>query len=999
MCRPVLCFFAHCGPFFRSFTGLIAVFLALLFGALAHGAPASPSASARTVTIGILNDNEPYSWVNAQGVPQGFSIDVLEEVSRHTGVRFTYRAGNWPEIYSAFMRGELDAIDEISFREDRAQRMLFSQPYHFRHTVIMHNATRPLPYLNTIEDLAAYRVGVVSDIFYAKELQEKGIKLVFYDNLPGLIRALAFGWVDAVIGAEMTLSFLAHKAGFPHLVVSGPLPLKGFEVEDFRVAVQLHDRALLTQIDEGLARIPSTTMAALLEKWQELGGALLIQKPAFVLTESQRDYLRQLGPVRVGIMRDYAPFSFLDAGHLQGLSIDVLRRLQDMTGLEVMPVVDRWSSLLDLLREGRIDLLADMSRAPEREAYTVFTQPYHIIPNVFFVRDPSRRIDSLADLQGLRLGLSAGIFYESRLRHKLGDAQVRSFPNQSVLFEALGQGEVDAVVTALPSGLHWTREHGLSDVRIAGLLELDGMEAGEDLRFGMRPDLAPLRDILDQALSAISHTERRTIENRWLGARFTPLNDAQANNSPRITLTQAEQAYLQQRGHTLTLCVDPNWLPLDALDKHGQHTGLAADVMALLTQRLNLTTHVRRTADWAESLKAARQGQCDMLPMIMQTPQRQADFQFTTPYYVTPTVLLGRIETPFVDALEDFRQKKVAVVRHYAFAELLRLRYPHLVLVEVSDEREGLRRLQNREVDAYMSTLMTTSYYLREMGLADIKVIARVPIDWTLSMASGKDAPLLHAILQKFVDSLTEEERRRIEARWNAIELSESVNYTLAIQIGLGALLLVILMVLWNRKLGSLNRKLAHANDELARLTRIDTLTQIGNRKFFDHEFEAVFAHCAREHVLLVVAMIDIDYFKQINDTHGHRAGDDCLRALARLLNQHARGQTEHVARLGGEEFVVFAPCQKPHTMRQWFEDLRLAAQALRVPSQSESPPLSFSISIGVVMGQPDAQNTPSVFLERADQAMYAAKRAGRNRCLYGGLSGPFHENGFDALP
>ncbi|MFN4063848.1 MAG: transporter substrate-binding domain-containing protein, partial [Parazoarcus communis] len=85
------------------------------------------------ISIGVVADNEPYSWVD--GVePAGFSIDVLEEIARQAGVSFSYRFGSWPEIYPAFMRGEIDAIDEISFRQDRAEKVLFTEPYHFRQT-------------------------------------------------------------------------------------------------------------------------------------------------------------------------------------------------------------------------------------------------------------------------------------------------------------------------------------------------------------------------------------------------------------------------------------------------------------------------------------------------------------------------------------------------------------------------------------------------------------------------------------------------------------------------------------------------------------------------------------------------------------------------------------------------------------------------------------------------------------------------------------------------
>ena len=96
-------------------------------------------------------------------------------------------------------------------------------------------------------------------------------------------------------------------------------------------------------------------------------------------------------------MRDYAPYSFESGTRIHGLTVDILNRISDLTGLQVIPVEGQWVELLPLFRDGEIDVLANMSFRPERQAFTRFTEPYHTIPNVAFTRDPTVRYNNSCD--------------------------------------------------------------------------------------------------------------------------------------------------------------------------------------------------------------------------------------------------------------------------------------------------------------------------------------------------------------------------------------------------------------------------------------------------------------------------------------------------------------------------------------------------------------------------------------------------------------------------
>ncbi|WP_292048634.1 transporter substrate-binding domain-containing protein [Marinobacter sp.] len=923
------------------------------------------------VSVGIVADNKPYTSMVGR-TASGFSIDIVREVARQSGLDIEFRAGTWPEVFGAFERGDIDVIEGISYNDDRARTIQFTEPYHIRQMHLMHDTANPLKNIDSLKSLNNYRIGVVRDVYFRDALKTAGVSLVTYDSIPGLIRALAFGWVDGIIGPELTLDYYANQAGFRFLEIAGPAPLGEWSKEDFRLGVLKENDELFKVVSGGLAAIPDERIKELFNRWQEYGGTSVAESSDFTLSDAHQRYISEAGPVRVGFMSDYAPFSFHDADALQGLSVDVLNRISDLTGLQIIPVPGQWSELYPRFLNRDIDIMANISKTEEREAFTRFTRPYHIIPNVAFTLDKNLLFNSLADLQGLKVAIGSGIYYEGALREALGD-NVFSFTAQQAMFQALAEGSVDVALAALPNGNYWVRELRIAGVDIAGEMTLDGMP-GEDLRFGVRPALEPLAFIMDAALGAISQTEMRTIENRWLG---TSTRRNQPPGTGPLTFSDAEQAWLADRNRRLTICVDPDWLPLEGLSEDNKHLGISADIFALFTERSNIKFTPLPVDSWAESTKAVKERRCDLLPMAMETPELLEYLSFTEPYIQIPSVLLGRVEAPYINTLDDISDQPVGVVKDYAFLELLRTTNPHLNLVEVPSEKTGLRMVQERKLAGYLGTLSTASYNMQELGLADLKVLGRIPADWTPGVATRNDQPELLNIMQKLVSSLTDEERKSVEQQWAGL-LEPTVDYTLMFQLTVGAVVLVGLLCYWNRKLGRLNRELAAANDRLAHLSVTDDLTQIGNRSYFDREFSKSFHWCQRHGAGFAVAMVDADHFKEINDTYGHDAGDRCLVALADTMRTHFRRDTDRLTRFGGEEFVMFTSFSDREELVSRLEGFREGLAGQTTCCNDEQ--IRFTVSIGLATGTPGKDTVPAEFLRLADKALYLAKQNGRNR-------------------
>jgi diguanylate cyclase (GGDEF)-like protein len=167
----------------------------------------------------------------------------------------------------------------------------------------------------------------------------------------------------------------------------------------------------------------------------------------------------------------------------------------------------------------------------------------------------------------------------------------------------------------------------------------------------------------------------------------------------------------------------------------------------------------------------------------------------------------------------------------------------------------------------------------------------------------------------------------------------------------------------------------------IERLSMIDQLTGIPNRRSFDSRLRMEWRQAVREQMPISLLMMDLDKFKDINDTYGHQQGDVVIKIVAGLFSQNLRRAADFTARWGGEEFTILLPNTPMDGAIDVAESIRAAVEDTTIPNEGGQD-FKITISIGVASTIPTNDSSIDAFITNADKALYAAKEAGRNKVM-----------------
>lgn len=699
---------------------------------------------------------------------------------------------------------------------------------------------------------------------------------------------------------------------------------------------------------------------------------LFLFSPAYaanqhLLSPEEVAWLQQhKAPIRVHNERDWAPFNFNENGTPKGYSIDYMDLVAKKIGIKIQYISGpSWSEFLEMMKNGSLDVMINIASTKERRSYLRFTEPYFITRTALFVLNSNNTISDLDDLAGKKIGFTKGFFFGEFIRESYPDIEIVTFGSTLESLIGVEKGLVDAAIEVPVVGKKLLRDAKLSSVKQGGVVT--------DPRFittfyiATRKDNPMLNDIIQKGMDAISPEEELFIRKKWrIDERNTPL------------ISQDEAAYLSKLT-ALNVCVNPDRLPLEAVNIDGTLTGISSEFVELLSKRMNIPFNIVPTQNWNETLKLAKKGGCDLLPMITKTKERQEYLSFSAPWLSTPLVIATRQDQIYISNIKQVTDQKFGVVKGLASYEILSAAHPNLTLVKVESIRDGLKKVEDGTLFGLIGTIPAISRAIQADSLTKVKISGDVGLNLDFAVGVPKEKKKLLGIVDKSLDTIDNVPITNIYNRWLSVEYIDRFDYTRFWQVLAGFLVITCYLLYRYRRGVQVTAELRQAHSEVESINlklieqaRTDTLTQMANRLKIDEELYLELSRFKRTHESFSVILLDIDNFKKVNDNYGHPVGDQVLKSIADILKQNTRSY-DLAGRWGGEEFLVICPATRREGVVSLAEHLRLAIMNginQKLPAQTAS------------FGVATVQDRDSVndLIRRADEAMYRAKEGGRNR-------------------
>lgn len=680
------------------------------------------------------------------------------------------------------------------------------------------------------------------------------------------------------------------------------------------------------------------------------------------LTSQQEQWLESNRLLRVGIWIDSPPLAFIEVdGQPRGIVVDYLSLIERRLGARLSPRV--YATLAKAqagLRRGEVDLAPVVLDGPDRDL--TYSDPFLSVPVVVMTRDDSSGLDGMADLAGKLLMVKS--LHPAEFWTRRDHPQVKLVPvNDDGGLWAVAEGRADGMIGGLLDLVWAARSQGVSNLKVAFATGYN-----YQLALAMRPEQAPLAGIVNQLLVGVGESERQEIYHRWapvqvsgldwgqiwriggvaLGLGLTILglilywNRRLAAEVKRRRQAEAVLTSTKRRFETVFQSQQDAILVLDS-----SHPPLIVDCNGA-AERIFGYRKEDMLGRGTSLLHLDQEHQKRLLDRLYQGITRQGFFHESDYEMIHQDGRVFPCELSIAPLSDDQGERLgwIYVVRDVSERKLA---------------QEERRRLFDLSPD--LMSIMDFDGYFREINLSWTRVTG-----WSQEQLKSRpwhelvhpdDRPAIRDAGRRLIHGQTvtdfENRFRCKDGSWIWLNWSSSA-------LASHGLVYSVAHDITQRK---------RMEGELARLATTDWLTGVANRQHFldlaSHEFK----RSRRYGKPMMVVMIDMDRFKDINDTYGHAMGDELLRQAARAC-RHSLRDSDIFGRLGGEEFAAVLVEADLIEGRMVAERLReaLAGLASHIPV--------CTASLGLAQMDERDQRLEDL-LKRASAALYQAKRSGRN--------------------
>ncbi len=738
------------------------------------------------ITIGSIDSYSPFSFMK-NGEKVGLTQDLIEEISKRSGLEFVKVGGSWPQVFGMFKNQEIDCISELSFKEERLPFTIYTEPYYEIPIGVF--TQKDFPEYKGVQSLVGKKVGIVKGSYLESLLVDNGsFEMITFDSSDERFVGLKNGEVDAVLSNAMTIYRLDSTLFLSDIKLAGIFNYQGVKKEDLRFGINKNKPLLASIMQKTLHSIEFSKMLKIKNRW-----ITSLADTKISLTQKEKEWIDN-NQVLVGI-ENSKPYIFFNKtnNEIDGLYGDIFKRVVQNTGLNVSYLADKnWSNLLQDFHDGAIDVLPATFYTKQREAFGFFSDDYYKVREYIYVRNESS-VGSFRDLAQRKVAVVKNYGTIEKLQQIFPTIEIVPTQDLAESISLVLNKEVDALVD-----YHLVVENYMRDNSIVGLKGLAQSDLESvSVHLFSHIEKPILRDILQKGLRAIDRVEKNHILSKWLHT-----NSFYENG---YALTEREKNFLDTHP-TIRFRVRPNRPPFE-FEKNGKPVGIAVDYIKKVAQKIGLEPKfILDNTPINESFKVLSQAQREFDTLLLATKSRDRErfLSFGESYLSYPVMIIANKNAPYVASMKDLSNKKVVLEKDFLINRWIAKDYPDIHRVIAKDTQHALEMVHHSAEFFYVGNMAIANYLNIFGGLENLKIAA--PSDYgniDYHFVAPKQWPELTSILSKGYQQISPKEHSAIQQKWFSVQYVEKFDYGLLWKI-LGVIAVVILWIVWwNRKLAT----------------------------------------------------------------------------------------------------------------------------------------------------------------------------------------------------
>ncbi|WDU60022.1 transporter substrate-binding domain-containing protein [Pseudemcibacter aquimaris] len=500
-------------------------------------------------------------------------------------------------------------------------------------------------------------------------------------------------------------------------------------------------------------------------------GNALAQDTNVPLTEEEKRWIEENPVIRIANPSTIAPFIFTNENGVEGLAIDYIRLLSSKVGLQIeIPEAKPWNVMMEMLRNGEIDLMHTVIKSADRLEYMSFSAPYIDIPMVDYGRIGGPELNSPEQMNELTIGVIAGFATSDDYMNKFPNGKFIQYDTVREALFALSYGDIDIFTGNLVTINHTVIQNLIPNVEFKNVNKLLD-DPSVIQHFAALKENQIIIDIFDKAMQATSNQDFLEISRKWQVDMSLATNDS-------LGLTTQEQNWIKENP-TIRVANPFSIAPFNFVE-NGEVRGFAADYLRLITARAGLKVEFVEQEHWNPMMEGFRNGELDLIHSAALSEERQEYASFTEPYLEIPLVNVGRIGEKPINSIADLKGKRIALVSGYSTTSDYKNLYPELDLIEYGTIQEALRAVSSNQADIYTGNMITINFTILQSFIPNLQIIGENKF-LNIKIVDHRFAALhensiLIDILQKSMDTVPTSEFLEISQRWQEMGLNTNLS-------------------------------------------------------------------------------------------------------------------------------------------------------------------------------------------------------------------------------